>query len=234
MSLADERREYSLGGLDRQDLAADPMAQFERWFAEMRGASGGGRLRGIGIALFNLWHAILGRTPADATAMILATADRQGHPSARTVLLKGVDADGFTFFTNYESRKGQDLAENPRAALVFFWSALERQVLVTGAVSKLPDAESDAYFRSRPRGSRIAAWASRQSAVVEDRGELERQWVETDARFPGNDVPRPPYWGGYRLSPSRLEFWQGRPNRLHDRFAYVREGRGWVIRRLAP
>jgi pyridoxamine 5'-phosphate oxidase len=234
MALADERREYSLGGLDRQDLAADPMVQFRRWYAEMHDATGASWIRGVGVALFHVWHALLGRTPADATAMILATADGQGRPSARTVLLKGIDDRGFAFFTNYESRKGLDLAENPRAALVFFWSSLERQILVSGAVSKLPAAESEAYFRSRPRGSRIAAWASHQSSVVEDRQRLERAWAEAAARFPGDDVPLPPYWGGYVLAPSRIEFWQGRPNRLHDRFAYVLEDGRWTVHRLAP
>jgi pyridoxamine 5'-phosphate oxidase len=234
MSLADERREYSLGGLDRQDLDADPMVQFRRWYAEMHDAAGATWLRGVGIALLHLWQALAGRAPVDATAMVLATADGEGRPSARTVLLKGIDERGFAFFTNYESRKGRDLAENPRAALVFFWPVLERQVLVSGAVAKLPAAESEGYFRSRPRGSRIAAWASRQSSTVADRQELERQWAEAAARFPGDDVPLPPYWGGYVLTPSRLEFWQGRPNRLHDRFAYVLEDGRWVVHRLAP
>ena len=234
MSLADERREYSLGGLDRQDLAADPMVQFRHWYAEMHDAAGGSWLRGVGIALFNLGRALLGRTPADSTAMILATADGQAHPSARTVLLKGIDERGFSFFTNYDSRKGRELEENPRAALVFFWPVLERQVLVSGRVSRLPAAESDKYFRSRPRGSRIAAWASRQSSVVENRQQLELQWAEAAARFEGDDVPMPPYWGGYVLMPDRIEFWQGRPNRLHDRFAYTRDAGHWVIHRLAP
>jgi pyridoxamine 5'-phosphate oxidase len=234
MALADERREYSLGGLDRPDLADDPVVQFRRWFTEMHDAAGAGRLRRIGIALYQLWHAILGHTPADATAMVLATADASGQPSARTVLLKGIDARGFAFFTNYESRKGRDLAENPRAALVFFWPTLERQVVVTGRVSKLPTAESEAYFRSRPRGSRIAAWASHQSAVVDGRHQLERQWSETAARFDGHDVPLPPFWGGYVLEPMRIEFWQGRPNRLHDRFSYTREAGRWVVHRLSP
>lgn len=234
MALADERREYSLGGLDRQDLDADPLEQFRRWYAEMHATARGGWLRGVGIALLNLWYAIRGRTPADATAMILATADRGGRPSARTVLLKGLDARGFSFFTNYESRKGRDLAENPRAALVFFWPVLERQVIVWGEVARLPEAESDAYFRSRPRGSRIGAWASRQSTPVADRSELERQWTEAGSRFPGDEVPLPPFWGGYVLAPTRIEFWQGRPNRLHDRFEYVREDGRWIVRRLAP
>jgi pyridoxamine 5'-phosphate oxidase len=233
VSLADDRREYSIGGLDRQDLDDDPLAQFRRWYDEMHGAVRGGWLRGVGIALLNLWYAVRGRVPADATAMILATADGEGRPSARTVLLKGLDARGFSFFTNYESRKGRDLAENPRATLVFFWPTLERQVLVSGDVSKLPQAESEAYFRSRPRGSRIGAWASRQSTPVADRAELEKHWAEAADRFPA-DVPLPPYWGGYVLKPARIEFWQGRPNRLHDRFVYVNDDGRWTIQRLAP
>jgi pyridoxamine 5'-phosphate oxidase len=233
VSLADDRREYSLGGLDRQDLDDDPLAQFRRWYAEMHDTLRGGWLRGVGIALLGLWYAVRGRTPADATAMILATADGEGSPSARTVLLKGLDDRGFSFFTNYESRKGRELAENPRAALVFFWPTLERQVLVSGEVSKLPLAESEAYFRSRPRGSRIGAWASRQSTPVADRAELEAHWARAAARFP-EDVPLPPYWGGYVLRPTRIEFWQGRPNRLHDRFVYVNDGGRWTIQRLAP
>jgi pyridoxamine 5'-phosphate oxidase len=234
MALADERREYSLAGLDRGDLADDPLVQFRRWYVAMHHTARGGWLRGVGIALFNLWQAILGRTPADASAMILATSDGSGQPSARTVLLKGLDERGFSFFTNYESRKARDLAENPRAALVFYWPTLERQVLVSGAVKRLPIEESEAYFRSRPRGSRIGAWASRQSSVVDSRQQLEHQWAEADARFPGDRVPLPPYWGGYVLSPTRIEFWQGRPNRLHDRFAYVREAGRWIVHRLAP
>lgn len=233
MSLADDRREYSLGGLDRPDLLDDPLAQFDRWYAEMHDTVRGGWLRGVGIALLNLWHALRGRTPADASAMILATADGTGRPSARTVLLKGRDARGFSFFTNYESRKGRDLAENPRAALVFFWPMLERQVIVWGEVSKLPEAESQKYFRSRPRGSRIGAWASRQSTTVANRADLEQQWAAADARFP-DEVPLPPYWGGYVLRPTRIEFWQGRPNRLHDRFVYTHEDHRWTIHRLAP
>jgi pyridoxamine 5'-phosphate oxidase len=234
MAFADERREYSLGGLDRGDLAGDPLVQFRKWYDDMQSAARGSWLRGIGIALFNLWQAILGRTPADRNAMILATADGTGQPSARTVLLKGLDERGFSFYTNYESRKGRELAENPRASLVFFWPALERQVIVTGTVSRLPAEESAAYFRSRPRGSRIGAWASRQSSVVDSRKQLQQQFADASARFQGQDVPVPPYWGGYVLTPMRIEFWQGRPNRLHDRFAYVRDAGRWIVHRLAP
>jgi pyridoxamine 5'-phosphate oxidase len=234
MTLADARREYSLAGLDRDDLAPEPLTQFAGWFAEASSARGRTRLRRIGIAFFDLWHALLGHPPIDVNAMVLATADGAGAPSARTVLLKAVDERGFTFFTNYDSRKGRDLAENSRAALVFYWAALERQVTITGAVTKLPVAESERYFQTRPRGSRIAAWASRQSAPIESRAELEREWRDTAARFPGDDVPLPPNWGGYVLTPDSIEFWQGRSNRLHDRLRYTREGDGWRIDRLAP
>ena len=234
MPLPDARREYSFGGLDRDDLSPDPLEQFTRWFGDVSESRRGGRLRRIGIALYDLWHALLGHPPVDVNAMVLATADRDGVPSARTVLLKGADGRGFIFFTNYDSRKGRELAENPHASLVFFWPGLERQVLVTGDVTKLAAEESDRYFRSRPRGSRIAAWASNQSAPVPDRAALEEQWRATDRRFPGDDVPLPPNWGGFMLAPRRIEFWQGRPNRLHDRFCYTREASGWRIERLAP
>ena len=171
----------------------------------------------------------------DVNAMTLATADKEGRPSARVVLLKGVDERGFIFFTNYDSRKGNELAENPQAALVFYWSDLERQVCVAGDVTRLPEAESEAYFKSRPRGSRIGAWASRQSEVVRDRTELEQKWQELEVQYPGEQVPKPPIWGGYILAPTRIEFWQGRPNRLHDRFRYSRQAdKSWKIERLSP
>jgi pyridoxamine 5'-phosphate oxidase len=151
------------------------------------------------------------------------------------VLLKGVDERGFIFFTNYQSRKGRELAENPHASLVFYWPELERQVCVAGTVGKAPSAESDAYFRSRPRGSRLAAWASDQSEIVPDRATLEKRWAEFEGKFPGAEVPRPPQWGGYVLTPQRLEFWQGRPNRLHDRFVYTRQAdQSWRVERLSP
>ena len=161
--------------------------------------------------------------------------DQQGRPSARVVLLKGVDQRGFLFFTNYESRKGQELAGNPQAALVLYWPDQERQVRIAGEVNKLPPAESDAYFRSRPRGSRLAAWASEQSATVKDRAALEEKWKQMEARYASQDIPRPPFWGGYLLSPERIEFWQGRPNRLHDRFRYTQQpDKTWLIERLSP
>jgi len=178
---------------------------------------------------------ILGAESMDLNGVTLATADKDGRPSARIVLLKGLDQRGFIFFTNYDSRKGNELAENPRGALVFYWSDLERQVCIAGDVTKLPEAESEAYFKSRPRGSRIAAWASRQSEVVRDRAELEQKWQQLETQYPGEQVPKPPFWGGYILSPTRIEFWQGRPNRLHDRFRYTRQpDKSWKIERLSP
>jgi pyridoxamine 5'-phosphate oxidase len=171
----------------------------------------------------------------EPTAMTLATASADGAPSARMVLLKGVDRRGFVFFTNYESRKARELAENPRAALILYWSPIRRQVRVTGRVERLPAAESEAYFRSRPRGSRLAAWASRQSSVIPERAVLEDEYRRLEAEYEGGDVPLPPFWGGYRVSPEVVEFWRGRENRLHDRLRYTRqEGGSWVIERLAP
>ncbi|MGH3039238.1 MAG: pyridoxamine 5'-phosphate oxidase [Gaiellaceae bacterium] len=197
--------------MDAADLLPDPLAQFARWLEDARAA---------GLEL--------------PEAMTLATADGEGRPSARTVLLKGVDADGFRFFTNTESRKAGELAGNPQAALVFHWP-LEprRQVTVAGTVESLSREESGEYFRSRPLGSRLGAWASRQSTVVPDRESLERAFAEAEAAY-GDDPPLPPWWGGYLLRPSRLEFWQNRPNRLHDRFRYAREGGAWRLERLAP
>jgi len=167
--------------------------------------------------------------------MTIATADESGRPSARTVLLKSVEDGAFVFFSNYESRKGRDLATNPAAALVFQWSGSDRQICIEGRVERLAEDASDAYFATRPWGSRLAVWASRQSSVLVDRAELERRVEEARTRF-GEEVPRPPYWGGYRLIPSRIEFWQARPNRLHDRLQYVRDGEAepWRIERLAP
>jgi pyridoxamine 5'-phosphate oxidase len=197
--------------MDAADLLPDPIAEFERWLAEARAA---------GLEL--------------PEAMTLATADAHGRPSARTVLLKSVDADGFRFFTNTESRKGRELAENPHAALVFHWQ-LEprRQVTVAGTVAPLPRAEAEAYYRTRPVGSRLGAWASRQSAVVPDREALDRAFADAEEAY-GDDPPLPPWWGGYVLSPVRFEFWQNRPNRLHDRFRYGRDGDSWRLERLAP
>jgi len=235
MSIVDLRREYSVGGLDRRSLDADPFAQFETWFGQAAATKSGSWWRKLGIAMYKCFQVALGAEPIDPNAMTLATADKEGRPSARTVLLKAVDKRGFIFYTNYQSRKGCELAENPRGALVFYWPDLERQVCVSGDVTKLAREESERYFRSRPRGSRLAAWASNQSEVVPDRAELEEKWKQMAAKYPGEDVPLPPYWGGYVLTPTRIEFWQGRSNRLHDRFCYTRQADGhWIIEQLSP
>ena len=234
MAIADVRREYSQGSLQRADLNVNPVAQFQKWFAQAAGETSRSRWRKIGIALFKLWHTILGRAPADPTAMTLATVDKDGRPSTRTVLLKGVDERGFVFYTNHESRKSRDLAENPNAALTFYWPDLERQVCAGGGVTRLSREESAAYFKTRPRGSQLAAWASNQFDVVPDRTALEKKWDEMAARFP-NDVPLPPNWGGFVLKPDWIEFWQGRPSRLHDRFRYVRQpDNSWKLEQIAP
>lgn len=235
MSIADLRREYNLTGLRRSDLEADPIAQFKQWFDQAAGTRASGRVRKFCIKLYKTVLMAGGAEPMDLTAMTLATADKEGRPSARIVLLKGVDQRGFVFYTNYDSRKGQELAENAQAALVFYWSDQEREVCVAGEVSKLPPAESDAYFNSRPRGSQLGAWASQQSAVVRDRAALEEKWNQMEAQYAGQPIPRSPHWGGYVLSPARIEFWQGRPNRLHDRFRYTRQpDKTWRIERLSP
>ena len=192
-------------------LASDPIEQFRRWYAEARAAGG-----------------------PEPDAMALATAGPQGSPSARMVLLRGFDADGFAFYTNFESRKGGELAANPRAALLFHWPLLDRQVRIEGAVERLTDAQSDAYFNQRPLGSRIAAWASPQSRVIENRDALEREVERRTREFRHHAIPRPPFWGGFRVRPERIEFWQGRLHRLHDRLRYRATDGGWTIERLAP
>ncbi|HEX7120976.1 MAG TPA: pyridoxamine 5'-phosphate oxidase [Gemmatimonadaceae bacterium] len=210
MSLADLRREYALASLDVTDVAADPVTQLSRWLDDARAA-------GL----------------EEPNAMTLATATADGVPSARVVLLKGLDARGLLFFTDYRSRKAAELTSNPRAAVVLHWKEIERQVRVEGTVERAAPAESEAYFRSRPRGARLGAWASHQSAVIENRAILESEVERLAAQYPG-DIPLPPHWGGFRLTPSVFEFWQGRPNRLHDRIRYRRDKDTWVIERLSP
>jgi pyridoxamine 5'-phosphate oxidase len=212
MQIADMRKEYTWGGLSEEDVLTDPIRQFEKWFQQ----------------------ALAANLP-EPNAMTLATATADGQPSARVVLLKAFDASGFTFFTNYESRKGREIGDNPCAALLFFWPELQRQVRVEGTVERMSEADSDAYFRSRPLGSRLSAWASRQSEVIPNREVLEDRVRATMERFPDGETPRPPNWGGYRLHPLSIEFWQGRPDRLHDRLRYRRtESNEWHLERLSP
>ncbi len=211
MSIADLRREYRLASLDIADVDPDPVAEFGKWLEQALRAE------------------IL-----EPHAMTLATASADGVPSARIVLLRGYDAAGFTFFTDYRSRKGRELADNPRAALVFYWPDLERQVRILGTVRKVSRDESEAYFSSRPHGSRIGAWASHQSAVLGSRQALEDAVREMLSQHPDADVPLPEHWGGYRVVPAEFEFWQGRESRLHDRLRYRRSGHTWRVDRLSP
>ncbi|MEZ5591242.1 MAG: pyridoxamine 5'-phosphate oxidase [Gammaproteobacteria bacterium] len=211
-TLSELRRDYALASLARDSIDADPFRQFEHWFQEALKAE-----------------------VLEPNAMTLATVDAQGHPSARIVLLKSVDPTGFVFFTNYQSNKGQQLAANPQAALVFFWKELERQVRIEGQVKKISRAESEHYFQSRPRGSQIGAAASNQSQVVANRATLEARFQDLEARYGEQDIPTPAHWGGYRLTPALLEFWQGRRNRLHDRLRYrLLDSGDWTIERLEP
>ncbi len=205
------RREYSHDTLDESELAADPVQQFRIWFDEAQDA-------GIG----------------DVNSMTLATSSAAGAVSARIVLLKEFDHRGFVFYTNYLSRKSRDLGENPRASMVFFWLSLERQVRIDGIAERVSAAESDAYFRMRPRAAQIGAWASNQSGPIDSRATLEKRAADVERRFAGQDIPRPDYWGGFRVAPTAFEFWQGRESRLHDRLVYLREGDKWVVRRLEP
>lgn len=211
-SIADLRKEYQQHSLLEKDVEADPILQFGRW-----------------------WNDAVKSRIEEINAMTLATATASGIPSARIVLLKEYGQRGFVFFGNYESRKGNELAENPRACLVFFWKELERQVRITGTVEKISSGESDAYFLSRPAESRIGAWASPQSRVISGRQFIEDKLLKYQQQFENETVPRPPYWGGYLVKPAAMEFWQGRPGRLHDRILYTVEENGtWKIERLAP
>ncbi|MEX2214552.1 MAG: pyridoxamine 5'-phosphate oxidase [Phycisphaeraceae bacterium] len=210
-SIADVRTEYTLAGLDEKDVDLNPIVQFDRWMNDALAA-----------------HVF------EPTAVTLATATRDGTPSARIVLLKHYDDAGFCIFTNYHSAKGMELAENPKACLVAYWGPLERQVRICGSVMKTSPTESDAYFARRPRGSQLGAWVSEQSRPIADRDVLSTQLDAATARFNDQPVTRPPHWGGYRLAPSTIEFWQGRKNRLHDRLQYVKQGGEWKIERLAP
>jgi len=210
--ISDIRKEYAKQTLHESEVASDPIQQFKQW-----------------------WDAAQHAELDEVNAMTLATASAHAIPSARIVLLKGFDEKGFVFFTNYDSEKGKELAQNPRASLVFFWAPLERQVRIDGRVERLTANDSDEYFNSRPFGSRIGAWASPQSEVVASREFLEKKVNEFEKKFSGGEIPRPPHWGGFRVIPEQVEFWQGRPNRMHDRIRYTGKPAGkWVIERLAP
>ena len=211
MDLSRLREAYETAGLEEADLADDPVAQFQQWFAEVEAAG--------------YW---------EPNAMVLSTVAADGSPSARNVLLKRVDERGFVLFTNYTSDKASEMEATHRAALTFSWTELRRQVRVVGDAQRLTDEESDRYWTTRPRGSQLGAWSSDQSAVVADRATLERAFAEQQERWAGREVERPDHWGGYRVRPDTVEFWQGRPDRLHDRFRYRREQDGWVVERRAP
>lgn len=205
------RKEYATRGLHESDLNADPLQQFRSWYEEA-----------------------VATDIIEPNAMTLATATRDGIPSARVVLLKGFDERGFTFFTNYMSQKGIEIDQNPNGALSFYWGSLERQIRITGIINKVSREESDAYFKNRPLGAQLGAWASHQSQVIKDREELEDRLGKLMSEYKDKEIPTPPHWGGYRLTPYSFEFWQGRLNRLHDRLRYKRHDERWVIERLSP
>jgi pyridoxamine 5'-phosphate oxidase len=209
--IADIRKDYQLQTLSEQDVSADPIQQFTKW-----------------------WDEAVQSEIDEVNAFTLATSTLQGKPSARIVLLKGYDKRGFVFFTNYESAKGNELAKNPQASMVFFWKELQRQVRIEGIIEKVSAEESDEYFSSRPAGSRIGAWASPQSKIITNRSEIEMNAQKYQEQYADGNIPRPPYWGGYRLKPRLVEFWQGRANRLHDRIQYTVQEGSWKIERLAP
>lgn len=209
--ISDIRKTYSAGALNESDMLLNPIEQFKVWLQQAMDAG-----------------------TLEPTAMTLATVSKDGRPSARTVLLKNVDERGFVFYTNYESRKANDLSENPQAALLFFWDRLERQVRVEGTTSKVSREQSEAYFKSRPHGSQLGAWVSQQSSVIASREVLEEKMRELESRFTEGNVPLPEFWGGYVLLPETIEFWQGRPSRLHDRLKYSKVSESWKIERLSP
>ena len=212
MTLADLRKDYSLAGLSEKDVARDPFRQFDKWFQEAEAAK---------------IH--------EPNAAVLATAAKDGRPSSRMVLLKGIDGRGFVFYTNYRSRKGMEIESNPQVSFLFPWVGLERQVIIEGPVAKVTREESEAYFRIRPRASQLAAWASSQSAIISGREGLEDSMKAIEKKYAGVEAPLPPHWGGYRIAPETVEFWQGRRSRLHDRLRYRRMADGsWTIERLSP
>lgn len=211
LNIAALRKEYKLRSLLEKDVDADPIKQFQQW-----------------------WNEAMMSNIEEPNAMTLATSTPDGKPSARIVLLKGLSNDGFVFFTNYKSKKGTDLKENPYASLVFFWKEVERQVRIEGSVKKISNKESDDYFHQRPEQSRIGAWSSPQSKVIKNREAIEGMFIQYTSRFLDGVIKRPPHWGGYTVKPTSIEFWQGRPNRLHDRLRYTLKSKKWIIERLAP